>query len=39
MKEYDYKEEKIELEDVEFLLITAIDNLTNAIEHTRRSLM
>ena len=39
MKDYDYKGEKIKLEDVEFLLINAIDNLTNAIEHTRVSLL
>ena len=28
MKDYDYKGEKIKLEDKDFLLITAIDNLT-----------
>jgi len=31
MKKYKYKEEEFDLEDKDFLLITAIDKLTSAI--------
>ena len=35
MKEYQYKDETIPLEDKDFLLITAIDNLVAKIEQVR----
>jgi len=36
MKDYEYKEEKVKLEDAQFLLINAIDNLTKELSMGRR---
>ena len=37
MKKYKYKDEEFDLEDKDFLLITAIDNLANEIQKLRLS--